>query len=231
MTLRIFFLSCLAAFAGPPVELLERIDALEEKTFGDEKEARRFENEGFVPLWDKLLATPRGQRLDVLSKVPFETLTLGKLYRELRQDLGIQIGELIPGGTTLTPDGWREWLARYQRNGLEITHSDWHHDSFHRDEEGRAHSEIRFTIHLERNKGLDRTEVKTVIEVLWDESGEQLKAKTITMATRIFMWATATFPESPPVITVPISGAATSIFFVTNYRWSTGCCLRSPCDQ
>ncbi len=182
MTLRILFLSCLGVLAdGPPVELLDRINSLEELTFGDEVEARKFENEGFVPLWDKLLATPQSGRLAVLAEVPFETLTLGKLNREIRQDLGIQLGELVPGGITLDPAGWKEWLARYQRNGLEITHSDWHHDSFHRDGEGRAHSEIRFTIHLERDKGLDRTEVKAVINVIWDETGGKVRAKTIEL--------------------------------------------------
>lgn len=181
MTLRLFFLLCLPVFAGPPDELLRQIDALEEQTFSDEKEARRFENEGFVPLWDKLLATAQSQRLDVLANVPFETLTLGKFSREIRQDLGIRVAELVAGGKTLTPAAWKEWLAGYQRNGLEITHSDWHHDSFHRDEEGKAHSDIRFTIHLERDKGLDRTEVKVVIHVIWDESGEQPKAKTMTL--------------------------------------------------
>ena len=181
MILQLLFLSTLIAIAAPPEDLLRDIEKLEETTFADEKEARRFENEGFVPLWDKLLATPKGQRLAVLAAVPFETLTLGKMNREIKQDLGIQLGELIPGGLTLNPEEWKKWVARFQKNDLEITHTDWHQDSFHRDEKGTAISSIRFTIHLDRNKGLDRTELKAVIQVVWQEIENKIQAKTITL--------------------------------------------------
>lgn len=181
MIVRLLLGTCLLASSAPPEELLRNIDQLEETTFAEEKEARRFENEGFVPLWDKLLATPRGGRMAVMADLAFDSLTLGKLNRESRLDLGIQLGELIPGGTTLDPKGWREWVARFQKNGLQITHSDWHHDAFARDAAGQAVSEIRFTLHLERNKGEDRTELKAMVEVLWDESGERLRPKTIKL--------------------------------------------------
>jgi hypothetical protein len=181
MTLRLLFLTCLMACAAPPKDLLNEIEKLENDTFADEKEARRFENEGFVPLWDKLLATPKGQRLAVIAEVPFKKLTLGKMNREIQQDLGIRLGELIPGGLTLTPEEWKKWVANFQRNDLEITHTDWHHEAFRRDEKGRAISDIRFTIHLERNKGLDRTELKAVVEVIWQEIEGRIQAKTITL--------------------------------------------------
>lgn len=177
----LFLFSCLLCAGESHEELLRKINVLEEKSFSDEKEARRFENEGFVPLWDQLLATGQGKRMEVLAKIPFKSLTLGKLNREFKVDPGIQVGELLAGGTTLSPESWQAWLGRYQRNGLEITHSDWHHDAFFRDEEGKAHSDIRFTIHLERDKGRDRTEVKAVIHVVWDESGEKLQAGTIAL--------------------------------------------------
>jgi hypothetical protein len=181
MIIRTLLFTSLLVAAKPPQDLLQEIDRLEEKTFADEKEARRFENEGFVPLWDKLLATPRGQRMGVMAKLPLETITLGKINREIKQDLGIQLGELIPGGPKLTPTQWQAWVTRFQGNGLEITHTDWHHDAFRRDENGQAISDIRFTIHLERNKGLDRTELKAVVEVIWQETETKISAKTITL--------------------------------------------------
>lgn len=181
MTFRLFLGTCLLASANPPDDLLRKIEHLEDTTFANEKEARRFENEGFVPLWDKLLATPQGSRMAVLADLSFDSLTLGQLNREFRLDLGIQLGELLPGGPTLSPKGWQEWVTRFQENGLEITHSDWHHDAFARDSAGRAISEIRFTLHLERDQGRDRTELKAVVEVLWDEGGESLRPKTIKL--------------------------------------------------
>lgn len=177
----ILLLVSIPLLADPHGDLLRKIDALEEKSFSDEKEARYFENNGFVPLWDELLATPEGKRLDVLAKVAFESLTLGKLNREFRVDPGIRIGELLPDGETLDPAGWKAWLQKFQGNGLVVTHSDWHQDAFSRNKEGKAQSDIRFTIHLERNKGRDRTEVKAVIQVVWDESGDKPKPKTIKL--------------------------------------------------
>lgn len=181
MTARLFLLLCLLGSPLTAEDLLSRIEKLEESTFADEKTARHFENEGFVPLWDKLLATPQASRLEVMANLPFESLTLGKMNREVRRDLGIQLGELIPGGSTLTPAQWKAWVSKFQDSGLEITHSDWHHDAFRRDENGTAISEIRFTIHLERDRGLDRTELKAVIEVIWDEAGGKITAKTIKL--------------------------------------------------
>lgn len=177
----LFLLSCLLAPAKPPEELLKNIRELEETTFAAEKEARYFENEGFVPLWNKLLATPRGQRMAVMANLSFDRLTLGKLNREVRQELGIQLGELIPGGPVLNPAEWKKWVGRFEKNGLEITHSDWHQDAFHRDEDGQAISKIRFTIHLERSQGRDRTELKAVVEVRWDETGETVRPAEIRL--------------------------------------------------
>lgn len=181
MNVRLLLATGLLASADPSEDLLREINQLEDTTFADEKEARRFENEGFVPLWDQLLATPKGKRMDVMAGLPFDSLTLGKIDRELRLDLGIQLGVLIPGETTLDPGGWKEWVARFQKNGLQITHTDWHHDAFARDDNGQAVSDIRFTIHLARNEGLDRTELKAVVEVLWDETGDRIRPKTIKL--------------------------------------------------
>ncbi|MGC6425653.1 MAG: CRTAC1 family protein [Akkermansiaceae bacterium] len=179
MTLRFFFLLTLIAQADETAEFLKKVDQLETSTFSAEKEARRYENEGIVPLWDKLLQAPRGKRIDVLGAVPFTKISLGKINREFQQDLGIQIAQLVPGGPTLTPATWKAWLQSYQKNGLEITHTDWHHDSFSRTPDGRAISRVRFTIHLMRGE-FDRTEIKAIANVLWKE-GEEVIPDEITI--------------------------------------------------
>ncbi|MEN8694787.1 MAG: hypothetical protein ABF334_08270, partial [Akkermansiaceae bacterium] len=121
MFTRLFLVLTLSTHAAGPAELLKEIETLESATFSSEKEARHFENEGIVALWDQLLTAPRGKRIDLLASLPFNSLTLGKVEREFPQDLNIQVAQLTAGGSTLTPLEWKFWLAPFQKNGLEIT--------------------------------------------------------------------------------------------------------------
>ena len=63
---------------APATGIIEAIDRLEAEAFTDEQEARRIENAGIVPLWDRLLAVQAAERLDVLADLPFTSLTLGQ---------------------------------------------------------------------------------------------------------------------------------------------------------
>lgn len=171
----------LALHAAEPTELfIKEVETLENSAFSSEKEARRFENEGIVPLWDQLLAAPRGRRIAVLANLPFTSLSLVKIERTFQQDLGIQVAQLTPGGPTLSPVDWKLWLSTYQKNGLEITHTDWHHVSFERTTNGRALSHIRFAIHLMHGEE-DRTELKGIAKVWWKENDEKIIADTIDL--------------------------------------------------
>ena len=170
-SVRLFCFLTLLTQADETTELLKTVDLLEKSSFSTEKEARRYENEGIVPLWDRLIQAPQGERIEVLGALPFSSISLGKITREFQQDLGIQLAQFTPGGPTLTPLTWKDWLKTYQKNGLEITHTDWHHDSFERTPEGRALSRVRFSLHLMRGE-LDRSEIRATAKVLWKEGKE-----------------------------------------------------------
>lgn len=183
MFTRLFLVLTLSTHAAGPAELLKEIETLESATFSSEKEARHFENQGIVALWDQLLTAPRGKRIDILASLPFNSLTLGKIEREFQQDLNIQVAQLTAGGSTLTPLEWKFWLAPFQKNGLEITHTDWHHEAFERTPEGRALSRVRFAIHLMRVNDTDRTEIKAIAKVLWKEDGEKITVDQIEIVS------------------------------------------------
>lgn len=159
------------------------VEALEEEAFGAELEARRFENEGVVPFWDRLLEATPAQRLEVLAALSFDSLTLGIASPPESSDLGIITRQIRAGGEMIDPAKWKSLLTQYKKAGYSITHSDWHHSAFHRDTHGAAISEVRFTLQGSRAKGeiLDRLEFKGSARVVWDESGPDLRAKSITL--------------------------------------------------
>ena len=169
--------------AADDSDLSSAVASLEAEAFSDEQEARRFENEGIVPFWDRLLQASATERLDLLAAVPFETLTLGTASAPQEGDLGITLRKISKGGDTINQTKWQALIAQYKGAGYSLPHSDWHHSAFHRDEDGTAVSEVTFTLQGLRSKGeiLDRLQFKGTLRIQWDESGKALQPKSITV--------------------------------------------------
>ncbi|NNC89608.1 MAG: CRTAC1 family protein [Akkermansiaceae bacterium] len=161
--------------------LLATIESFEAESFSDEREARRIENEGIVPIWDALLAAAPAERLDTLAAVPFDTLVLGTAGAPERHDLGIVTRTIGPGGESLTPEKFRSYIETYKKAGYTLVHSDWHHGAFERDAGGAAVSEVRFALQGTRRNGLDRLEFKGTLRVTWDESGGKVRPAAIEL--------------------------------------------------
>lgn len=161
--------------------LIERIETLEAEAFGNENEARKFENEGIVPFWDSLLRSAPKDRLKAFTALSFETLTLGQAGSTQKFPFGILTREISPGGKTLDHTQFKEIVHAYQAAGYTLVHSDWHHSSFARSEKGEAISEVTFNLQGTRKQGIERLQFKGALEITWDESGEQIKPRSITV--------------------------------------------------
>jgi len=164
-----------------PSSLRKKVEELESEAFKNEREAREIELKGIVPLWDSLLGAPPKDRLDILADIPFDSLILGKASEPQRHSLGIITRKIVKGGRSLTREDFQGILKVYQKAGYLLVHSDWHHSAFHRNEEGRATSEVSFNLQGTRNGGTDRLQFRGTLEIDWDESGKKLRPVTVTL--------------------------------------------------
>ena len=165
--------------AAPNTEIARLAIELESRSFTKEQEARRFENEGIVPFWDKLLSASVSERWSVFADVPFSYLVLPEFRGETRIDLGIKLRQFVAGGNRLDSSAWSDLLENLQTEGFQIDHTDWHQESFERDESGLPHSEIRFNIQASRDSQQERHQIKGSVRVLWDESGPAIVPQAI----------------------------------------------------
>ena len=159
----------LTAYAAEP--LVERIDQLEAKSFSQEKAARILEEEGLVPIWDRLnAATPTG-RFDVFTNIGIEFLTLGREAARQTYDHDIEEVKFFEGGQRIDAAAWGQLLQGLKMQGYEITHSDWHQERYETNKDGSPVSDTRFTIQGRRNGGQDRMEVKATARITWRKAG------------------------------------------------------------
>jgi hypothetical protein len=132
---------------------------LEATVWADEMLAQEYERT-LVSLWDALLdAGRRGDpagKVEVLSSIDFEELTLGTPRPVEELDHGIGIFELNPPHTTLTRSDWAAFLEELAGAGYRLIQSEWRHAFFFPPTGGSpARSQVAVVLHVV-DKGNDR---------------------------------------------------------------------------
>ncbi len=158
---------------------------LDETVWADEKLAQQYERT-LVALWDALLdAGRRGDpsaKVDVLSSLEFETLTIGTPRSVERLDHGIERFEFGLPHRTLTSREWATFLEGLASAGYRLVQSEWHHARFHPATAGSpAHSLVAVVLHIVDEQGDRRVSVEGNLAVEWserrDERGNFMPAK------------------------------------------------------
>jgi len=170
---------CRADEPSPAATLRNLIEQHEEESFTLEQQARVLEKNGLVPIWDRLNAASPTGRLDVLTNLGVESLTLGKESSRETFDLAIEETSYIEGGKTLDATEWNELVMQLRMEGYVITHSDWHQERFEVNTNGNPVTDTRFAIQGNRNGGQDRMEVKATARVTWQKDGDQFRPRQV----------------------------------------------------
>jgi enediyne biosynthesis protein E4 len=158
------------------IRLIERTRAeADRKVFFNEKEAQRHEAV-FVRLWDSMR---RGEPYAALSKFPYERISIPQAKKTTSLSFGpYPIEHVVFTGQaeTLKPDAVRTILAGAKASGWRIEQSEWHHVTFIPAESGsNARSEVSFEIHAERAEIPKRSILKGILDVTWENSGDEIK--------------------------------------------------------
>ena len=161
------------------IRLIEKSRAeADRKVFFHEKEAQRHEAV-FVRLWDSMR---KAEPYAALSKVPFETISIPEAKQTISLSFGpYPIDHVVFTGQaeTLKPDAVRTILAGAKASGWRIVQSEWHHVTFVPGESGsNSRSKVSFEIHAEKSGIPKRRILKGILEVTWENSGDEIKTPT-----------------------------------------------------
>ncbi len=158
---------------------------LDETVWTDEKLAQRYERT-LVALWDALLAAGRrgdpSAKVEVLSSLEFETLSIGTPRSVERLDHGIERFEFALPHRTLASREWATFLEGLASAGYRLVQSEWHHARFEPPTAGSpAHSLVAVVLHVVDEQGDRRVSVEGDLAVEWserrDERGNFVPAK------------------------------------------------------
>ena len=146
-------------------QLLAAREEQDRTIWAPEVHAQRYETR-FVRLWDELRQSD--DKLGVLARVPFTTLTLGNVAGRDALDLGMQRIRFGSPERELSPTDGRQLLERFQADGYEIVQTEWHHSRFEPGEQERpARSEVSAVIHAARTDPPHRVILRAELHVLW----------------------------------------------------------------
>ena len=158
------------------IRLIERDRAeADREVFFNEKEAQRHEAV-FVRLWD---AMRKGEPYSALSMFPFERISIPRSKQTTSLSFGpYPIEHVVFTGQmeTLKQEATRKILAAAKTSGWRIVQSEWHHVTFVPSTVGsNARSEVSFELHAERSDIPKRSILKGILEVTWENSGDEIK--------------------------------------------------------
>ncbi|RIK79891.1 MAG: hypothetical protein DCC68_12260 [Planctomycetota bacterium] len=162
-----------AAAAADPKRSAAELAALREKLdatlWSNEVTAQRHE-ETFIKLWDDLRASP--DQWKVLGSFPFQALHVGELAPSPPRDgkptaLGLEEFIVGPAKRKLSADDFKGQLAALASAGYRLVETEWHHSTFDQPKDGPARSTVSMTLHVVREKPVERIVVKGKIDVEW----------------------------------------------------------------
>jgi hypothetical protein len=148
-------------------------DRLDNTVWADEKLAQDYER-SIVALWDALLAAGRrgdpATKVEVLSSLEFESLTLGTPRTIERLDHGIERAEFGLPHRKLTVGEWATFLERLASTGHRLVQSEWHHARFHpATASTAARSLVAVVLHVVDDRGDRRFSVEGNLAVEWSD--------------------------------------------------------------
>lgn len=195
-----------AAAAADPKRSAAELAALREKLdatlWSNEVTAQRHE-ETFIKLWDDLRASP--DQWKVLGSFPFQALHVGELAPSPPRDgkptaLGLEEFIVGPAKRKLSADDFKGQLAALASAGYRLVETEWHHSTFDQPKDGPARSTVSMTLHVVREKTVERIVVKGKIDVEWsgksDAAGRPIPAKIETVDVKVLRRAApAAFEE------------------------------------
>jgi hypothetical protein len=169
---------------------------LDDTVWADERLAQQYE-QTLVTLWDALLAAGRrgdqSAKLDVLSSLEFETLTLGTPRSVERLDHDIERFELGTPRRELTPREWATFLEEQRDAGYRLVQSEWHHARFRpATDASPARSLVAVVLHIVDGPGDRRISIEGDLAVEWSERRDEhgnfvparIDANGLQMSTR-----------------------------------------------
>ncbi len=151
-------------------EVLEQIETLDETVWKQERLAQEYE-QTFVALWDRL--RPAEDKFEPLAEFPFEAISLGKPGGTSAREDGVTVRNFVPGGQTLDPAQWREFLKSFQDQGFEIVETEWHHSHFDAEPLQPVRSTISFKINARHPETATRYVVRGDLKVLWSDQSDE----------------------------------------------------------
>jgi hypothetical protein len=171
-------------------ELLDARRESDATIWAEDVEAQRYE-QTFVALWDELRAG--SSPLAVFKGFQFGVIVLGKPGRPRTAAPGILTADLAAGPRTLDRIRWKSFVAGMREAGFRVEQTEWHHESFRRDAQGRAQSTFSIVIHATNDDRTAWYDVTGPLEVLWsdqlDERGnfipETIDATSLKVAWRM----------------------------------------------
>ncbi len=179
-------------------DLMAERETLDRTVWEPEVEAQRHERR-FVELWDNLLI--RDDKFDLLASFPFSTLSLGAPGEPEHLDLGIRRTRFGEATRALTPEAWRDLLARFESEGYEVVQTEWHHSRFEPPEGDRtARSVVSAVIHAAREDPPHRVALTTDLEVVWSAEADVVDANDTPIPDSIAVTKLEMLErEAPPV--------------------------------
>lgn len=162
-----------AAPSSPPIDAIvldkQRQD---QSVWKQEIEAQDYE-EAFIRLWDDLRASEN--KFPILSAFPFQTLNWGELTKSDVLDHSIRVSEFSDSATrSMDHSQWQAWLGAMQTAGFQLEMSEWHHKTFHKNENGTAKSTVSFTLYAKQPQKQKRYLVNGILHVEWMPNRNEL---------------------------------------------------------
>ena len=140
---------CTGAAAQSPEmhqQLKEERSKLDRTVWSQEITAQQHE-QWIVRFWDDLRS--RENTLETLSQLPISTMAIGQVQTVEALDMGIRRIEFSPPQKKLERADWIALLQTFEKQGLKLLESEWHHSDFSVDQD-QAVSTVDFVLHVTR---------------------------------------------------------------------------------
>ncbi|MDH3520484.1 MAG: CRTAC1 family protein [Myxococcales bacterium] len=191
--LQIGWIGCGDERAATLDEIKTRSAWLDETVWAREMLAQQYEAT-LTALWDELVAANRrdnpAAKVQILSSIDFETLTVGSPRRVETLDHGIERFEMGAPHAALTPEMWTARLQELAGAGYRLVQSEWQHERFDpASDRSPARSQVAVVLHIANEKMQRRIILEGELAVEWsarrDARDHPIPAKIDATALRM----------------------------------------------
>ena len=145
-------------FAGQRAEL--------DRTAWSQERLAQEHEAAFIALWDSLRTQPRAR--PALAAFAFDELTIGSPTEDARHDWDIVEARFGEPTRALDREQWSTLLRLWEKEGLFLEQSEWHHERFYPPEDGSAaRSLIDVALHVSDRAVDRRLVVSGLLAVTW----------------------------------------------------------------